>query len=270
MKTRVITAAVLVPVLLVIVLAAPKIVTAIVWGAMMAIAAYELLYRTELVREPRLVVYSAVMAFAISIWSFLGAEHAWGQLGLMVFTMLLFAEMMASHVKVRFENICMCVVAGVLVPYLLCSLIRIHALKIGRYMIMIPFIVAFASDAGAYFAGRFFGQHKMAPVISPHKTVEGAVGGVLCAILGMILYTLILQLAFDFYVNYLYAVLYGLLGSLAGIVGDLCFSVIKRQTGIKDYGNLIPGHGGVLDRFDSMMLVGPLMEALLLIIPVAV
>ena len=87
MKTRVITAAVLVPVLLVIVLAAPKIVTAIVWGAMMAIAAYELLYRTELVREPRLVVYSAVMAFAISIWSFLGAEHAWGQLGLMVFTM---------------------------------------------------------------------------------------------------------------------------------------------------------------------------------------
>ena len=86
----------------------------------------------------------------------------------------------------------------------------------------------------------------------------------------MILYTLILQLAFDFYVNYLYAVLYGLLGSLTGIVGDLCFSVIKRQTGIKDYGNLIPGHGGVLDRFDSMMLVGPLMEALILIIPVAV
>ena len=86
----------------------------------------------------------------------------------------------------------------------------------------------------------------------------------------MVLYTLVLQLAFEFYVNYLYAVLYGLLGSLVGIVGDLCFSVIKRQTGIKDYGNLIPGHGGVLDRFDSMMLVGPLMESLILLIPVAV
>ncbi|MBP3673352.1 MAG: phosphatidate cytidylyltransferase [Oscillospiraceae bacterium] len=270
MKTRVITAAVLVPVLLVIVLAAPKIVTAIVWGALLAIAAYELLYRTELVRNARLVIYSAVMAFAITMWSYLGAEHAWGQLGLMLFTMLLFAEMMMSHVKVTFDKICMCMVAGVLVPFLLSSLIRIHTMKIGKFMILIPFIVAFASDAGAYFAGRFFGAHKLAPVISPHKTVEGAAGGVICAVVCMVLYTVVLQLAFDFYVNYLYAILYGLLGSLVGIVGDLCFSVIKRQTGIKDYGNLIPGHGGVLDRFDSMMMVGPLMEVLILLIPVAV
>ena len=273
MKTRVITAAVLVPVLLVIVLAAPKIVTAVIWGALLAIAAYELLYRTELVRNARLVIYTAVMAFAVTIWSYLGAEHAWGLLGLMLFTMLLFSEMMMSHVKVTFDKICMCMVAGVLVPFLLSSLIRIHTLKIGKFMILIPFIVAFASDAGAYFAGRFFGAHKLAPVISPHKTVEGAVGGVICAIVAMILYTVILDLPFEslnFTVNYLYAIVYGLLGSLVGIMGDLCFSVIKRQTGIKDYGNLIPGHGGVLDRFDSMMLVGPLMEALIILLPVAV
>ena len=270
MKTRVITAAVLVPVLLVVVLAAPKIVTAIIWGAMLAIAAYELLYRTELVRHTRLVIYSAAMAFAVTMWSYLGAEHAWGQLGVMLFTMLLFAEMMMSHVKVTFDKICMCLAAGLLGPFLLSSLIRIHTMKTGKFLILIPFIVAFASDAGAYFAGRFFGAHKLAPVISPHKTVEGAVGGIICAVVCMVLYTLVLQLAFEFYVNYLYAVLYGLLGSLVGIVGDLCFSVIKRQTGIKDYGNLIPGHGGVLDRFDSMMLVGPLMESLILLIPVAV
>ena len=83
----------------------------------------------------------------------------------------------------------------------------------------------------------------------------------------MILYGLIMSLL-KFRVNYLYAALYGLFGSLAGIFGDLCFSVIKRQTGIKDYGNLLPGHGGILDRFDSMMMVAPLMEALLLLIPV--
>lgn len=273
MKTRVITAAVLLPVLLVILLAAPKVVTAILWGLLLAIAAYELLYRTELLRETRLVIYSAVMAFAISMWSFLGAEHAWGVLGLMVFTMLLFAEMMMSHVKITFDKICMCMVAGVLVPFLLSSLIRIHTMKLGKYLVLIPFIVAFASDAGAYFAGRYFGNHKMAPVISPHKTVEGAVGGVVCAIAAMLIYTIVLDLPFDmfnFNVNYLYAILYGLGGSLVGIMGDLCFSVIKRQTGIKDYGNLIPGHGGVLDRFDSMMLVGPLMEALMILIPVAV
>lgn len=273
MKTRVITAVVLIPVLLLILLAAPKIVAAIVWGLMLAIAAYELLYRTELVRETKLVIYSAVMAFAVTMWSYLGAIHAWGIIGLMLFVMLLFGEMMRSHVKLTFDKICMCMVAGVLVPFLLSSLIRIHTMKLGKYFVLIPFIVAFASDAGAYFAGRFFGQHKLAPVISPHKTVEGAIGGVICAVAAMVIYTLILDLPFknfNFSVNYLFAIVYGFLGSLVGIMGDLCFSVIKRQTGIKDYGNLIPGHGGILDRFDSMMLVGPLMEALILLIPVAV
>ena len=136
-------------------------------------------------------------------------------------------------------------------------------------MILIPFVIAFSSDAGAYFTGFFFGKHKMAPVISQHKTVEGAIGGVISAVVCMVIYALILQFV-NFKVNYLYAVIYGLLGSGAGIFGDLCFSVIKRQTGIKDYGNIIPGHGGVLDRFDSMMMVGPLTEALLILLPLAV
>ena len=133
-----------------------------------------------------------------------------------------------------------------------------------------PFILAFLSDTGAYFAGRAFGKHKLAPVISPHKTVEGVVGGVLGAIFGMLIFCLVMQLGFKMQVNYLYAVLYGVVGSLGAVFGDLCFSVIKRQTGMKDYGNLIPGHGGVLDRFDSMMVVGPLSELLLLLLPVAV
>ena len=124
--------------------------------------------------------------------------------------------------------------------------------------------------AGAYFTGHFFGQHKLAPVISQHKTIEGAVGGMICSVVFMIVYSIVLQFGFGFQVNYLYAVIYGLFGSAVGILGDLCFSVVKRQTGIKDYGNLIPGHGGVLDRFDSMMMVGPLMEALLILIPLAV
>jgi phosphatidate cytidylyltransferase len=141
----------------------------------------------------------------------------------------------------------------------------------GRYFILIAFVLAFLSDTGAYFAGLYLGKHKLAPVISPKKTVEGMIGGVLAAIVGMLLYTLVLDLAFDFFqVNYLYAVLYGVVGSLASVFGDLSFSVIKRQCGIKDYGNLIPGHGGILDRFDSMMIVAPLVEAFLLLIPVAV
>ena len=137
-------------------------------------------------------------------------------------------------------------------------------------MVLVPFTIAFLSDAGAYFVGIRYGRHKLAPVVSPNKTIEGALGGLGTAMAGMLIYALILDLAMGFDVDYALALLYGAAGSAAGVFGDLCFSVIKRQTGIKDYGNLIPGHGGVLDRFDSMMMVAPLIEALLVIVPFAV
>lgn len=271
MKTRVIAAVVLLPLLLIVVLALPKFFTAILFGLMAAIAAYELLMGTGFVKHIRLVVYAMVMAFWMAIWSYLGLPHQWGQLALLIFIAALFVEMMLSHVKLRFEKVALCFAAGYLVPYLFTSLVRIHAIDgTGRYFIMIPFIMAFLSDTGAYFVGRKFGKHKLAPVISPNKTVEGVIGGVLGAIVGMVIYGLVLDLAFGFTVNYWFTVIYGALGSLGAVFGDLCFSVIKRQTGIKDYGNLIPGHGGILDRFDSMMIVGPLAELLLILIPVAV
>lgn len=271
MKTRIIAAAVLVPVLFLIVLAAPEILAALVMGVLMSIAAYEMLYRTGLVTQIRLVGYAAVMGFATSMWSYWGAARAYYLLMLMVFFMLLFGEMMLDHIKVHFETISMCFVAGAIIPYLLSALIRILMLNnIGRYVILIPFIVAFTSDAGAYFVGLKFGKHKLAPVVSPNKTIEGVLGGVAAAVICMLIYTLILDLPLKCNVSYGAALLYGLAGSLIGTFGDLCFSVVKRQTGIKDYGNLIPGHGGVLDRFDSLTLVAPLMEVLILLMPVII
>ena len=270
MKTRLLSAAILVPILLLLVLVAPEEVSAVIFGLMLAIAAYELLYRTRLIRRSRMVVYSAIAAFAMSLWSFFGAEHAYLMLGLLVFCLLMFTEMMMDHVKVHVEMICTCFFAGFVVPYLLTSLVRILVLPIGRYVILVPFAIAFLSDAGAYFVGIRFGKHKLAPVVSPNKTIEGALGGIATAMAGMLIYSIILDLGFQFDVNYALALLYGAGGSIAGVFGDLCFSVIKRQTGIKDYGNLIPGHGGILDRFDSLMTVAPLVEALLLIVPFAV
>lgn len=269
MKTRIIASAVLLPILLLVVLAAPKPVAAVIFGFLLAIGVYELLFRTGLVKHPRLVLYSSVMAFFISLWSCFGAVHAVAVLGILVFFMLLFAETMADHVRVRFDMLGMCMLAGLVIPYLLSALIRILAMKIGRYMILVPFVVAFASDAGAYFVGIRFGKRKLAPVVSPNKTIEGLLGGIAASMVGMLLYGLILHLL-DFQVNFLLALLYGLVGSLAGVFGDLCFSAVKRQTGIKDYGDLIPGHGGVLDRFDSVTTVAPLVEALLALIPFAV
>ena len=271
MKTRIIAAVALLPLLLIVVLILPKIFTAILFGVMAAIGAYELLAGTGFVRHIRLVVYAMVMAFLTAILSYYGLPHQWSALAVLVFAAVLFAELMASHTKLRFEKIALCFAAGILVPYLFTSLVRIHAATVfGRFFILIPFVMAFLSDTGAYFTGKFLGKHKLAPVISPKKTVEGVVGGVLGAIVGMLIYGLILNLGFGFRVNYLFAVVYGLLGSLGAVFGDLCFSVIKRQTGIKDYGNLIPGHGGILDRFDSMMIVGPLAELLLIFLPMAV
>ena len=271
MKTRIVAAAVLIPVLLVLVLAAPKMISAVIFAALLAIGSYELLYRTHLVKHSRLVIYSSIMAFAVVMWSHAGAVHAWLLIGMLLYTLILFAEMMMDHVKVRIEMIALCYVAGAVVPFLLSSLIRILGMTTGRYVILIPFAIAFLSDGGAYFAGLKFGKHKLAPVVSPNKTIEGALGGLVAAMLGMVIYALILDIAFpQFRVNYGIAILYGLVGSLAGVFGDLCFSIIKRQTGIKDYGNLIPGHGGVLDRFDSMMMVAPLVESLLLLAPMVI
>ena len=268
MKTRIISAAVLVPVLLLLVLVVDKSIAAVVMGLILAIAAYELLYRTKLVMRPRLVIYSCAMAFLISMWSYMEAVHAYFMLLVILFFILMFSEMMMDHVKVRIEMLGLCFIAGVIIPYMLSALVRILTMNLGRYVILIPFIVAFMSDAGAYFIGLKFGKHKLAPVVSPNKTIEGVFGGFAGAMIGMLIYAIILDWPLKFDVNYGIALLYGIVGSGIGTFGDLCFSIIKRQTGIKDYGNLIPGHGGALDRFDSLVLVAPLMEAMLLLLPI--
>ena len=270
MKTRVITAAVLVPLLLVVLFILPNWVTAWALAFMLAIGAYEMTYRTGLVKHVRMVLYTAVSAFAVPLMNHYQAGQSWTVLVTLGFVALLFGEVMLAHTRVSFEKVPICAFAGLLLPNALSSIIRILDGRFGEYLVMTPFVLAFIPDSGAYFAGCFFGRHKLAPVISPKKTVEGAIGGLLTGMLCMVVYALILQVGFRFKVNYLYALIYGLLGSLGAIFGDLCFSVIKRQTGIKDYGNLFPGHGGILDRFDSMMIVAPLTEALLVLLPVAV
>ena len=268
MKKRIVAAAVLIPLLLLLTLVAPEWIAAVVMSILLSIGTYEMLYKTGLVRRSRLILYAMVMAFAVAMWSYFDAMDAYLMLLLLVYTALLFSEMMMDHVKVRIEMLALCYVSGFVVPFLMGSLIRILGMTNGRHVILIPFVVAFMSDSGAYFAGLKFGKHKLAPVVSPNKTIEGALGGLAAAMVGMLIYALVLDLGFPrMQVNYGFALLYGLCGALAGMFGDLCFSIIKRQTGIKDYGNLIPGHGGVLDRFDSLMMVAPLMEALLLLAP---
>ncbi len=134
------------------------------------------------------------------------------------------------------------------------------------YFVFLILAYAWGGDSVAYFVGRKLGRRKLAPVISPKKTVEGAVGGVIGSmVLGLVITILYVQgmgrlLGFE-RVHMLYYVLVCLLGAVAsvlGILGDLFASAVKRQCGIKDFGTVFPGHGGILDRFDSVLLVAPL------------
>lgn len=244
---------------------APAWVTAITVALMTALASYELLHTTHLVEEAEMNILSAVMAAFVSAWSYFGCDRSMMVLGVLLYVMALFAFLLFGGGKVKIDKLCYCVFAGLVVPFLLSALLRIR-IREGWVMLLVPFIMAYCSDTGAYFVGVFCGKHKMCPSISPKKTWEGFFGGIGIACVGMMLFTLVLDLR-GYRVNYFLAAIYGLVGSVCSVFGDLNMSVIKRQTGIKDYGNLIPGHGGILDRFDSVMITAPLAEALLLLVP---
>ena len=137
-----------------------------------------------------------------------------------------------------------------------------------QYLAMLlPLLISFVADGAALFAGMALGRHKLAPVISPKKTVEGMIGGFAGAVVGMLIYGLAVRFAFGREFRWLTGVLLALGGAGVSVIGDLFFSCLKREKQIKDYGRLLPGHGGVLDRFDSVLFCAPLCELLLCWLP---
>lgn len=146
----------------------------------------------------------------------------------------------------------------VYVVLFLSYLYQIRVLQEGGFLIVLVFLASWGSDTMAYCAGRLFGRHKMTPVLSPKKTIEGAVGGVAGAVLLGIIYACIVkdQMHVDYDPMLLFPVIC-FFGAILSMVGDLAASAIKRNREIKDYSHLIPGHGGILDRFDSIMFTAP-------------
>lgn len=260
MLVRILSALLLLPLLLLVLLVFPPIYTALLVAIMSAIGAYELLWGTGLLAKPRPVIYSAIMALVVVLWSYLGQKTNWLLPCVFVFILLLLAEVMANHDELTFQSVCVCLAAGLVIPYMFSALVRLRIGNDGKILVLVPFLLSFVSDSGAYFVGVFFGKHKLAPKISPKKTVEGLLGGVISAMIGMVVFCLVLNKHYNFAVNYYAAAMFGVVGCLISVFGDLSFSVIKRQTGIKDYSRLIPGHGGILDRFDSTIFVAPMVE----------
>lgn len=267
MLGRIMVALVGIPLLIVILFFSPVIVLTVAFSALCAIAAYELLGATQAVHNRRLVLYAAIFAALVPLWYYFGCRIVGAVGGVFVLMLLLFGEAIASRQTMQVEEMAMTVFAALVVPSMLSVFVLMADLEHARLYMFLPFVCAFTSDAFALFAGMRFGKHKLAPHLSPKKTIEGSVGGFLGAALCCVLYGLVIGKVLGHAPVYWVLALYGLLGSLVSQMGDLSFSYIKRQYGIKDYGHLFREHGGVLDRFDSVTFCAPLTYLLLMIVP---
>jgi len=146
----------------------------------------------------------------------------------------------------------------VYVPVMFGHLFLFETIHKGIFYLWMIFVIAFSTDTAAYFVGRSLGRRKIAPKISPKKTVAGTIGGIIAAALCMVLYGTILSSYFNFVLPWYLYVGVGVLGSIAGQCGDFTASMIKRKAQIKDFSHVLPGHGGILDRFDSILFIIPL------------
>ncbi len=188
-----------------------------------------------------------------------------------VYMLLLGFIQVVSHNDVRIEQTMLLLGGTFAIIMPIGSLVYIFALpEHGRAYLFLTLIIAWFSDMGAFFAGKLFGKHKLCEVISPKKTIEGFIGGIIAAVLFSLLGAWIYQIAVlgeTVHVVYWQVAVIALAVAPVSVLGDLFCSIIKRHYGIKDFGNILPGHGGVLDRFDSTIFVAPLMYLALLWFP---
>ena len=284
MKQRVITAVVLLALLAVVVWQINTPVLVLVIAFLAAVAANEIMRCAKVENTFIRVVatgYAACVPFfasakALTPWV---SEAVWGKVigavpgvvYLIALVLVLLLAMLKGYAYTTFEDVAVSVFAGALVPFGFSVFIRLRDKfqieQFGIYLIFYGLICALATDSGAQLAGMAFGKHKMSPNISPKKTVEGAIGGLIFSLIlnavAMILYNRLADFKMDeFAVTVLLAACLPV--SFLGMMGDLSASVLKRNFGVKDFGKIFPGHGGVMDRFDSSMFTLPVTYALAL------
>lgn len=168
-----------------------------------------------------------------------------------VYALVLLGAFAIIRQKIRVKDLLVTLLGFIYVPVFLAHINLLSSM--GSIYIWLVFIFAWVSDTFAYFVGVFFGKHKLIPEISPKKTIEGSIGGIVGTVLVTYAFAVFFKLE-----NPLYFVPLAIVGSAISQLGDLFASAIKREFKIKDYGNLIPGHGGILDRFDSILFTAPL------------
>ncbi len=267
MLQRILVAVVGVPLLLFVLIVAPDWATAALLCALCAIGAHELLAAAagrEITR--RWWGLSAIMGITVILHAYLSGIGESGAALLMVwllaaFLILLFVGVVVEYGTLHalaFRDVCAILLGGIAIPLAFSCLMHLRLLPHGGGIVLIALVAAFCSDTAALFTGMALGRHKLAPRVSPKKTIEGAVGGLLGGMLGMVIFRIVFFLITEVQLNIGWCLLLGFAGAVMGQLGDLSFSAIKRECGIKDYGRLLPGHGGVLDRFDSVIFAAPI------------
>lgn len=269
MKQRILVAVVGIPLLLAVLCWAPDWATALLLAALSVIAAHELLTAVcGAEKAKRWTALPAVTgALVIAAVYFSGEHYADSPAGTVLRWLIaaaVLALLLASVLTygrpgaLVLQDVCVMAVAGLVIPWAFSCMLQLRMLPHGAGMVLMPLVAAFCSDSTALFTGMACGRHKMAPLVSPHKTVEGALGGIAGGVVGMVIFRIVFYFCTLVPLHIGWCVVIGLAGALMGELGDLSFSVIKRQVGIKDYGRLLPGHGGVLDRFDSVLFAAPM------------
>lgn len=269
MKQRILVAVVGIPLLLAVLCWAPDWATALLLAALSVIAAHELLTAVcGAEKAKRWTALPAVTgALVIAAVYFSGEHYADSTAGTVLRWLIaaaVLALLLASVLTygrpgaLVLQDVCVMAVAGLVIPWAFSCMLQLRMLPHGAGMVLMPLVAAFCSDSAALFTGMACGRHKMAPLVSPHKTVEGALGGIAGGVVGMVIFRIVFYFCTLVPLHIGWCVVIGLAGALMGELGDLSFSVIKRQVGIKDYGRLLPGHGGVLDRFDSVLFAAPM------------
>ena len=265
MRSRVLGSVIGVPIILVVILWAPVWVLAVTLALLSAIAAFELMRCVGVVKsagQSCVLSNTAILGALFAVFVQYQYDDLYAAL-IVAYTLLIFAYAVYRAGEIKFQQIMAALFAMYALPYAFASFLRLHEMGVHRAYLLLPLLFSFCSDTAAFFAGHAFGKHKLAPRVSPHKTVEGAVGGLLGDIVGGLVFAFFVNAAFGERLDYLGIAVLGVGCSVIAQLGDLSFSLIKREFGVKDYGHIFLAHGGVLDRFDSVVFVAPVLAALL-------
>ncbi len=270
MLKRIAVAVALAPLFFADMLVLPPACFAVTVAGICALASFELLRAAKVPEGRMLYGWTALTAAAIPLGTWLGRGEDAARAACLLLLCALFwtaIRLYGTGEAVGLEQILTCLFGGTLIPCFLSALVELRGMENGRFLVLLPVVCAFLTDAGAYFAGVFFGRHRGIIRVSPNKSLEGYAGGILSGAVFLLLYGLILQHFAGQTVSLPVLALYGVLGSAVTELGDLAFSLIKRLYGVKDYGHLLPGHGGMLDRFDSMVFAAPALLLLVKFVP---